>query len=236
MAGKMTDEEIWEAEEHDEASVAASTVEVVQQRVLHYDSMATRNVINDLCFFEGGTVRAEEAVNFKVMAGEVTASKGAGVIGTHASTYHTHGSNHVDSSADFPFSQRLVRCIQSPGYPTNYGNNENCNIAVLSAGTLQVTAFNTESGFDFFYVGSARYDGTSGPNNVAVTAGTTLRFTTDGSVTRSGWYICLSMPSPPPPSSPPASPSPRPPYPRFCATSALSSSPTLAHCLLPVPL
>ncbi|KAK3249787.1 hypothetical protein CYMTET_40804 [Cymbomonas tetramitiformis] len=79
MAGKMTDEEIWEAEEHDEASVAASTVEVVQQRVLHYDSMATRNVINDLCFFEGGTVRAEEAVNFKVMAGEVTASKGAGV-------------------------------------------------------------------------------------------------------------------------------------------------------------
>ncbi|KAK3236856.1 hypothetical protein CYMTET_53029 [Cymbomonas tetramitiformis] len=201
-------------------------------------------------------------------------------IGTHASTYHTHGSNHVDSSADFPFSQRLVRyvrmyitfasdgggrggcgwdccyyamntrellalgpavgspplssppcpplpspCIQSPGYPTNYGNNENCNIAVLSAGTLQVTAFNTESGFDFFYVGSARYDGTSGPNNVAVTAGTTLRFTTDGSVTRSGWYICLSMPSPPPPSSPPASPSPRPPYPRPCHLRPFRSPP-----------
>ncbi|KAK3274907.1 hypothetical protein CYMTET_16941 [Cymbomonas tetramitiformis] len=137
MAGKMTDEEIWEAEEHDEvpcaflavqncgdqlgvytgdvlqdswvygvaqsegdlvdlqrelaqqASVAASTVEVVQQRVLHYDSMATRNVINDLCFFEGGTVRAEEAVNFKVMAGEVTASKGAGVVLVNLWNYAT---------------------------------------------------------------------------------------------------------------------------------------------------
>ncbi|KAK3249004.1 hypothetical protein CYMTET_41555 [Cymbomonas tetramitiformis] len=109
---------------------------------------------------------------------------------------------------------------------------------MLSAGTLQVTAFNTESGFDFFYVGSARYDGTSGPNNVAVTAGTTLRFTTDGSVTRSGWYICLSMPSPPPPSSPPASPSPPPalpppvPPPPFPLPAHLR----LAHRLLPVPL
>ncbi|KAK3276332.1 hypothetical protein CYMTET_15580 [Cymbomonas tetramitiformis] len=55
---KMTDEEIWKAEEHDE------------RRVLHYDSMATRTVLNDLTFFEGGTVCAEKAVQFKVMAGE----------------------------------------------------------------------------------------------------------------------------------------------------------------------
>eukprot|EP00854_Cymbomonas_tetramitiformis_P008745 gene8745-biopygen8899 len=126
--GKMTQEEIWEAEEHDEvpcacpavqncgdqvgvytgdvlqeswlygvaeadgdlsevqqelavnSSVVASTVEVGRQRVLYYDSMATRSVLNDLSFFEGGAVCASKAVTFKVMAGEVTASRGAGVV------------------------------------------------------------------------------------------------------------------------------------------------------------
>ncbi|KAK3263376.1 hypothetical protein CYMTET_27813 [Cymbomonas tetramitiformis] len=40
--------------------------------------MATRTVLNDLTFFKGGAVCAEKAVQFKVMAGEVTDSKGAG--------------------------------------------------------------------------------------------------------------------------------------------------------------
>jgi len=91
-AGKMTDEEIWEAEEHDEVPVACPVVQhcgdqreayaadALQQRVLHYDCMATKNVFNDLRFFEGNTVCAEKAVNFQVMAEEMTTSKGAGVV------------------------------------------------------------------------------------------------------------------------------------------------------------
>ena len=68
----------------------------------------------------------------------------------------------------------------------SYGNNERCTIRMDAAATLTATEFNTESGFDFFYVRSARYDGTRGPIGVAVAAGDTLAWYTDSSAIRSG--------------------------------------------------
>ncbi|KAK3238920.1 hypothetical protein CYMTET_51110 [Cymbomonas tetramitiformis] len=161
---KMTEEEIWEAEEHDEVpcaclavqncgdqlgvyigdvlndswvygvaesegdladlqrelalqpSMAASTVETVQQRVLHYDSMATRNAFNDLSFFEGGTVCAKKAVKFKVMAGEVTASKGAGMVLINLWNYATGKVDVLYVEAqyvpDSPFNLMSAVCLE----------------------------------------------------------------------------------------------------------------------------
>ncbi|KAK3267467.1 hypothetical protein CYMTET_23980 [Cymbomonas tetramitiformis] len=47
-------------------------------RELYFDSMATKSIFNDLSMFEGAQVRASEAVSFKLMAGEVTTSRGGG--------------------------------------------------------------------------------------------------------------------------------------------------------------
>jgi hypothetical protein len=72
------------------------------------------------------------------------------------------------------------------GSTGNYGNNERCSILMNAAATLTATDFNTESGFDFLYVRTARYSGTRGPTGVAVAPGDTLAWTSDGSVIRSG--------------------------------------------------
>eukprot|EP00854_Cymbomonas_tetramitiformis_P022753 gene22753-biopygen23521 len=164
LTEKMTDVEIWEAEEHDEVpcacvalqncggqpgvytgdvlhdswvyevaqsegdladlqrelafqpSMVASTVDVVQRRVLHYDSMAMRVVLNDLTFFEGGTVCAEKAVQFKVMAGEVTESKGAGVALISLWNYATGEVDVLSVEAqyvpDSPFNLMSAVCLE----------------------------------------------------------------------------------------------------------------------------
>ena len=81
-------------------------------------------------------------------------------------------------------------CFRSPNFPSNYGNNENCSITVRDAVALSVEAFDTESGYDFLMVDGVQYDGTSGPENADVAAGTIITFTSDGSVTRTGFEIC----------------------------------------------
>ena len=83
------------------------------------------------------------------------------------------------------------RCFTSPNYPSFYSNYQTCNIAVVETGRLSVEAFSTENGYDFLTVNGQRYDGTTGPNGVPVTGGSTITFSTDGSVTRSGFSICL---------------------------------------------
>jgi hypothetical protein len=87
-------------------------------------------------------------------------------------------------------------CFHSPNYPSNYGNNQQCTITVTAHAqvTLSVTAFTTESGYDFLTVNGVRYDGTSGPEGVQVAAGSTIFFTTDYSVVRSGFEICGASP------------------------------------------
>merc|ERR1712226_1440862 len=40
------------------------------------------------------------------------------------------------------------RCITSPGYPSNYGNSQECDISITGSVRLEVEAFNTESGYD----------------------------------------------------------------------------------------
>ena len=55
-----------------------------------------------------------------------------------------------------------------------HGNNEACTIRVNSAGLLTATHFDTEAGHDLVTIGGDRYEGQSGPRNVAVSAGSTF--------------------------------------------------------------
>ena len=83
-------------------------------------------------------------------------------------------------------------CFRSPNYPSYYDNNGACTITVAAHEqvTLSVTSFSTEAGYDFLTVAGVQYSGTSGPAGVEVAAGATIAFTSDGSVTGSGFEVC----------------------------------------------
>ena len=72
-----------------------------------------------------------------------------------------------------------------------HGNNEACTIRVDAAGTLTATQFHTESCCDYVNISGILYRGSTGPNGVAVAAGSTFAWGSDGSVTNAGWTICL---------------------------------------------
>ena len=83
-------------------------------------------------------------------------------------------------------------CVSSGNYPSSYGNYESCTITVNSPGVLSVTSFSTESGFDEIVIDGIEYEGTSGPDGLAVDQSTSIYWSSDGSVQYSGWEICLT--------------------------------------------
>ena len=58
---------------------------------------------------------------------------------------------------------------------------------------LSVAFFETEAGYDPLTVNGVAYSGTSGPEGVSVTAGSTITFTSDSSLTKKGFEICLPL-------------------------------------------
>ena len=84
-------------------------------------------------------------------------------------------------------------CIQSPNYPSNYNNSEDCQVDLLSNAILQVQAFNTEFLSDKLTVAGMDYCGNSGPNNVMVFGGDTIRWHTDHALVQPGWEICATL-------------------------------------------
>lgn len=80
-------------------------------------------------------------------------------------------------------------CISSPGYPGNYGNNEVCRISIEGAVSLNVDAFSTEVGYDKLVVNGQTFQGTAGPQGVIASG--EISWTSDRSVTSSGWKICI---------------------------------------------
>ena len=81
-------------------------------------------------------------------------------------------------------------CVMSPRWPGFYGNNGRCEITVASGGVVTAESFATESGYDYITLAGVRYEGSSGPQDVSVTAGSVLTWYSDGSQTRAGWRIC----------------------------------------------
>lgn len=85
-------------------------------------------------------------------------------------------------------------CISSPGYPDNYGNGQACEISIDGMVMLEVEAFSTESGYDRLFVDGAVFQGSVGPQNGAMATGA-ITWSSDGSVTQSGWKICTTVPA-----------------------------------------
>jgi hypothetical protein len=78
-----------------------------------------------------------------------------------------------------------------------HANNERCVIQVQRSGVLAIREFNVEShwqcSWDSVAIGGIKYCGTaeSGPAGVGVSVQDTITWTSDHSVTKSGWTICL---------------------------------------------
>ena len=79
-------------------------------------------------------------------------------------------------------------CTQSLNYPGNYGDNQQCSVELYGQFNVEWEAFNTERRYDFLNAGGSRYSGTSGPPKGAYTG--TITWSSDYSVTRSGWRMC----------------------------------------------
>ena len=102
-------------------------------------------------------------------------------------------------------------CIRSPNFPSNYADSQACSItptALALGRPLTATSFNTEGGFDFLRIPShpsgmlTAFSGETGPSNFVLGPGT-IQWSSDSSVTSSGWRVCSSPAShshsPPPP-------------------------------------
>ena len=62
---------------------------------------------------------------------------------------------------------------------------------------MTATAFDTEAGYhDYVTIAGRRYSGRTGPNGVAVSAGSSFTWRSDRSVTNDGWIICWAAPPP----------------------------------------
>jgi len=109
-------------------------------------------------------------------------------------------------------------CALSPNWPRNYGNDQECVIAINPKRLYEKifsTSFVTESRFDTLQVNNVFYSGSKGPWNI--TPREKLLWKSDHSITKPGWRICtgesLSGPLlPPKPTTPlPTSPTFAPP-------------------------
>ena len=76
-----------------------------------------------------------------------------------------------------------------------HNDNERCVIQVQRPGVLAIREFDVEShnqcGWDSVAVGGIKYCVTAGPAGVGVSAQDTITWTSDFSITKSGWTICL---------------------------------------------
>ena len=100
-------------------------------------------------------------------------------------------------------------CVTSPNYPSAYGQDQICTIVANFDGVLNVSKFDLQ--FDAILCSNcdcdaltvnegARFCGTDGPHAVAVQAGATMVFKSDGDTDGSGFEICMD------PSNPTSSP------------------------------
>jgi len=83
-------------------------------------------------------------------------------------------------------------CVQSSNYPSNYGNNQVCQIQLYGDISIAVDSFATERNYDKLVVGGTSYSG-SPPSNLANLDGTytgSISWSSDFSVTAAGWRLC----------------------------------------------
>lgn len=76
-------------------------------------------------------------------------------------------------------------------------NNEQCTATVnVPNAIINTDFFDTEANYDFLTIGSMRYSGRVGPQNLAVHQETEIEWSSDFSNTGAGWEICADITSP----------------------------------------
>merc|ERR1719382_2182699 len=125
-------------------------------------------------------------------------------------------------------------CVQSANYPQNYGARQKCTVDIDEANSapIVVESFDVESYFDYLVVDGVRYSGRAGPDGVAPTG--SMLWSSDSSVQRSGWRLCMPTSTPAPPPAPPVPQTPSPTaIPTASPTVVPTASPTAAPTAMP---
>lgn len=92
-------------------------------------------------------------------------------------------------------------CVTSPGWPERYGNNQRCKIH-MPQGPIDVKDFDTEaSGYDELEVNGVDHQGSRAYSLNGVIADGPIEWTSDYSVTRTGWKICVTPSATPAPTT-----------------------------------
>ena len=87
-------------------------------------------------------------------------------------------------------------CVASPQWPGRYDGEQYCALST-GAGYISATSFHTESHRDFLYIGGQWFHGRDeGPQGIEVWDGDVIEWTSDYSVQRKGWEICIGQDRP----------------------------------------
>ena len=81
-------------------------------------------------------------------------------------------------------------CVQSPNFPSDYGNSELCEIMAPEK-ALYFTSFSTEGDHDVLTIDGQAYSGSSGPPQGSTSSGIIL-WNTSADTTASGWQMCTA--------------------------------------------
>ena len=83
-------------------------------------------------------------------------------------------------------------CVSSKNYPSQHGNGDYCSITMLrDASVTPGETFQLETCCDHLMIRGVDVEYSSAIPS-ALSAGDTFTWTSDGSVTRSGWQLCFS--------------------------------------------
>ena len=90
-------------------------------------------------------------------------------------------------------------CATTSGFPSNYGDHEECSVTVQAAGFLTATTFDTEYCCDELTVSSTEYSGIKGPVHQPIPSGAVVMWKSDGDTNAQGWRLCYNTTGPPTP-------------------------------------
>ena len=76
----------------------------------------------------------------------------------------------------------------------DYGNNENCTVKAVRPLVVNAEEFGTEFGWDYLTIDGTQYHGSEGPQGLLLDPDAELTWSSDGSVTSTGFTLCASDP------------------------------------------
>ena len=83
-------------------------------------------------------------------------------------------------------------CVSSKNYPRSHGNNERCTVTMIRDSSVSVgSTFTLETCCDHLLIGGVDVESSSSVPS-SLRSGEQFTWSSDSSVTRSGWQLCFS--------------------------------------------